>query len=158
MSDGDFAHSISMWEKDKFASLNDVHTLEDMQAFCDKYGLSLRYDIGHRGGYIGASDDDVARYILNDTDVAWMLPGKVGAYCNYLGGGMRGAICTSNWHADMTDDNEAKLQAWCDACERVYNSIESESGMQDTEDEDGETNWDNLATQKAREAGVRSAY
>lgn len=158
MSDGDFAHSLDMWDKDKFASLNEVCSYEDMQSFCDKYGLSLMCDIGHRGGYVGAGDADVARYILGDPELEWMLPGKVGAYCNYLGGGMRGAICTSTWHRDMTDDNNAKLQAWCDACERVYNDIESECGLQDEYDDDGETNWDNVATQAARNAGTTSAY
>jgi hypothetical protein len=87
-----------------------------------------------------------------------LLPNKFGAYCNYLGGGIRGSITQSDFSDTVQGRKRALLEALSEACVRVYNDIENDMGMNETEDDDGEIVWDALATKQAREAGIVSGY
>lgn len=135
-------------------TLKDIHkcnTVEDLE------GLNigpLIVDIGYRGGGLGFSRDTLARAFNIE---AWMLPRKVGAFCNYLGGGLRGAIGASTWHPDMPTKAAKLLEALTEACVRAYQAAEDESGMND-DGPDGETNWEALGTRMSRLAGIQSAY
>ena len=129
-----------------------VQTVEDLEAL----GIGRVYcDIGGRGGGVGFYSSDVANAIgVNEGD----LPGKFGAGCNYLGGGVRGAIFASDFNKEVTGKPAQLLSALAQACVRVYENIENESGANDETYEDGDTNWDALATKGARKAGIKSAY
>ena len=140
--------------KISIAKLNKIQTLEDLEALQDEIG-SLDYDIGYRGGHLGFSGSDVAEYIGVED---YQLSGGYGCGCNYLGGGVRGAIFASGYSKEITAGKAKWLDALAEACIRVYNWIEQGEGLQTEEYPDGDTNWDNIATNKSRRAGVVSAY
>jgi hypothetical protein len=130
--------------------LNNIHTLEDLQ----EIGRVL-VDIGHRGGKVGLSSDIVSE----ELDIpSHLLPRMIGAYVNYLGGGLRGSIQTSSYSSEIVGKKKELLDLLLEACVRVYENLEDESGLNDEEYEDGETNWDALATKMSRQAGISSAY
>jgi hypothetical protein len=130
--------------------LNNIHTLEDLR----EIGRVL-VDIGHRGGKVGLSSDIVSE----ELDIpSHLLPRMIGAYVNYLGGGLRGSIQTSSYSSEIVGKKKELLDLLLEACVRVYEDIENESGLNDEEYEDGETNWDALATKMSRQAGISSAY
>ncbi len=138
--------------RDLIRKFNKVQTYDDLKnlnignVFCD---------ISHRGGNVGFASLDVAKYI----NVAnHLLSRKVGAYCNYLGGGMRGSIVGSSYSGEIKSNKREVLDALIDACKRVYKSIEDECHLNDEEYEDGDTNWDAIATKESRKSGVVSAY
>lgn len=113
------------------------------------------YDIGDRGGHLGFSGHKVAEKVgVNQM----YLPKNYGVYCNYLGGGIRGALTPSGFDVMITGRKKQLLEALAEACKRVYNDIELELGLFDDTDEDGETNWNNVATKKVRESGIVSGY
>jgi hypothetical protein len=130
--------------------LNNIHTLEDLQ----EIGRIL-VDIGHRGGKVGLSSDIVSEELNIPSH---LLPRMIGAYVNYLGGGLRGSIQTSSYSSEIVGKKKELLDLLLEACVRVYEDIENESGLNDEEYEDGETNWDALATKMSRQAGISSAY
>ncbi len=130
--------------------LNNIHTLEDLQ----EIGRIL-VDIGHRGGKVGLSSDIVSEELNIPSH---LLPRMIGAYVNYLGGGLRGSIQTSSYSSEIVGKKKELLDLLLEACVRVYEDIENESGLNDEEYEDGETNWDTLATKMSRQAGISSAY
>jgi hypothetical protein len=132
--------------------LRAVNTAEDLESL--NIGR-LEYEISYRGGNLGFSGNSIANEFEVET---WQLPGHFGAYCNYLGGGLRGSICTSNFSDTINGKKADLLNELAEACKRAYENIEAESGLIDTEDEDGETNWENLGTQNCRNAGIISAY
>jgi hypothetical protein len=118
----------------------------------------LIIDISHRGGGVGYTDKDIEKHF---NVLADLLPNRFGASCNYLGGGVRGSIVASNFSNNITQlmPRKAKLLTeLAAACVRVYKSIEDESNMNEEVDEDGETNWDAMATKAARAAGLTSSY
>jgi len=132
--------------------LKKVRTYEDLEGL----GIGRVYcDIGGRGGGIGFYGSDVAEAVgVSECD----LPSKFGAGCNYLGGGVRGSIFGSTWNEKEITGRKAQiLGALADACVRVYENAENESGLND-DGEDGEPNWDAQATKGARQAGIQSAY
>lgn len=134
--------------------IKSVQTLEDLKAL--DIGPVV-VDIGHRGGGLGFRGADVAEFF----EVQEYAFGRnFGAACNYLGGGVRGAIFFGGFGVKYVESKQtAKLiQALGEATVRVYNNLENESGLNDEEDEGGETNWDALATKNVRKSGVRSAY
>jgi hypothetical protein len=133
--------------------LKKVQTIEDLE----NLGIGRVYaDISHRGGGLGFYASAVAEHFNVSTDD---LPSKFGAGCNYLGGGMRGAIFKSSFNTTNITGRKAELlEALAEACVRVYENIENEAGMNDEEGEDGETNWDAAATKAARDNGTTSAY
>jgi hypothetical protein len=103
--------------------LKKVNTYEDLE----NLGIGRVYcDISYRGGGIGFYQEDVARYfgIANEH-----LPGKFGAYCNYLGGGLRGSICVSSFSDKVYGISEKTgklLEELQEACRRVYENIDNE--------------------------------
>ena len=130
--------------------LNNIHTLEDLQ----EIGRIL-VDIGHRGGKVGIYSDIVSEELNIPSH---LLPRMIGAYVNYLGGGLRGSIQISSYSSEIVGKKKELLDLLLEACVRVYEDIENESGLNDEEYEDGETNWDALATKMSRQAGISSAY
>jgi hypothetical protein len=126
-----------------------VSTLEDLE----NLGIGeVYYDISYRGGGLGFCSSDVAEHFgIEEYD----LPGKFGAGCNYLGGGLRGSIFPSTF-SDRIEEKKAKLlRELADACVRVYEYVENGCGMND---EEGNTNWDAKGTNACRDDGIISAY
>jgi hypothetical protein len=130
--------------------LNSIETLEDLKTIG-----RVQVDMGYRGGTLGISSQVVSEKLGIPS---YLLPGMIGAYVNYLGGGIRGSIQTSTYSTEITGKKKELLDLLLEACVRVYEDIENESGMNDEEDEDGDTNWDALGTKMSRRAEVVSAY
>lgn len=127
-----------------------VNNLQDLKDL----GIGNVYcDISHRGGGVGLYASAVAEHL--NIPVSY-LPRYVGAYCNYLGGGMRGAITSGGYNTAVSKAKAKILDALQDAAKRVYLNIEGDAN--DEVDDDGEINWDAKATNAARRAGVVSAY
>jgi len=124
-------------------------------------------DICYRGGGLGIPASFIAEELdglLNpeDTiDLVCFLPSKVGAGCNYLGGGVRGAIVKGGFDNYLWD-NYPKVAEIIDAIQEIaverYNEIEKKLGLQADYDEEGNSLWDNQATAGARRQGIVSAY
>ena len=132
--------------------LNAVQTLDDLEDL----GIGpIDAEMSYRGGGLGFYGGDVAEHFEVDDH---LLPHKFGAGCNYLGGGVRGAIFASNFSQFVPEDKSILLRALADACIRVYQNLEEEEHMNDEVDEDGETNWEAKCTKASREAGIQSAY
>jgi hypothetical protein len=132
--------------------IQEVQTVEELENL--NIGR-LEYEISYRGGTLGFSRSDVAEtFEIEDH----LLPGHFGAYCNYLGGGMRGSICSSTFSKEVPTDKAELLNELGEACKRVYVFIENEGRLNDEEDSEGETNWDAKATKASRDAGIVSAY
>lgn len=131
------------------SELKKAHAIHDLEGF----GLRLQYEIGGRGGNVGFSGEKLAE--LLEIEENW-LPRNYGAYCNYLGGGIRGSISGSGYSPDIPTRKARILDELAAACKRAY--INAENGMNDETDENGETNWDAVATNASRKAGVVSAY
>jgi len=132
--------------------INQIQTIEELEEL--EIG-HLYVEISHRGGGIGFGSSDLAVFIGIDEH---LLPNMVGAYTNYLGGGIRGAITGSDYSKSIPVDKKELLDAIIDACKRVYKNTEDEMALNDEEDEEGETNWDAIASNNARKAGIVSAY
>lgn len=136
--------------------LKNVDTLNQLQNVADDYGLGqVLYDISYRGGHLGLSGKVIAELIGADR---FYLPKNYGVFVNYLGGGVRGSICDSGYNEGLSRDRKNFLDVLASACRRVYQSIESQMGLLDELDENGETNWDNLATKQARKSGIKNSY
>lgn len=127
-------------------ALKSANTLSDLS----NLGMGrLSYDIGHRGGFVAFYSKDVCD--------AWgipydQLPSKVGVYCNYLGGGVRGAVIASQYEWMTNKSKARKVAALIEACRRAYLNAENEI-FGDEQDE-----WNALATEAARQAVIGSAY
>ncbi len=132
--------------------LKNVQTYDDL----NELGVGRAYyEVGYRGGNIGFYGSDISTHFgVRET----LLPRMFGAFCNYLGGGIRGSITGSGFSPLVTGRKEKLLTALAEACVRVYQNIEDESGLNETEDDDGETVWDAVATNAVRKSGVVSAY
>lgn len=130
--------------------LNNIYTLEDLQIIGN-----VLVDIGYRGGKVGISSDIVSEKLNIPLH---LLPGMIGAYVNYLGGGLRGSIQTSSYSTEIVGKKKELLEFLLESCVRVYENLEDESGLNDEEYEDGNTNWDVLGTKMSRKAGISSAY
>lgn len=115
------------------------------------------YDISHRGGHYGLSRGDVSD-LLGLGGYADMLPGKVGAFCNYLGGGLRGSVSVSDYDKAMPKKYAKRIDAYLAACHLRYLELESGAGLNDETFPDGDTNWDAIGTNASRKAGIISAY
>ena len=132
--------------------IKEVNTLEELE----NLGIGkVFYDISHRGGGVGFYSNDVSNFFgVSD----YHLPNKFGAGCNYLGGGIRGSVYASNFDNEIQGEERELLEELGQACVRVYIDLENESGLNDEEDEYGETNWDAKGTNLARTNGTKSAY
>jgi len=129
-----------------------VQTLEDLE----NLGIGNVFcDLSYRGGGLGFYASDIANHFKV---YEWELPRKFGAGCNYLGGGLRGAIFASSFASTITGKKAKLLTELADACKRVYNNLEDESGLNDEQDEEGNTNWEATGTNASRRAGIESAY
>jgi len=134
----------------KLKDIRNAQTIEDLEVL----GLGSVYcDISYRGGGLGFYASNVAEAVgVSVGD----LPSKFGAGCNYLGGGVRGSIFSSNFNPSVTGRKRQLLEAIAEACVRVYENLENEESMND--DSDDEPNWDARATKASRKAGIVSAY
>lgn len=141
--------------------------IEKLRLLEDTSNPKIKIEISHRGGHYGISADH-ALELIGATDkqrelYAERLPNNIGAYCNYLGGGLRGAIGTSADIAEMTTRGIPKTLAkkmvqLMDACATRYEELENETGLNSETDEDGATNWEACGTNANRRAGILSAY
>lgn len=124
----------------------------------------IKYDISHRGGTYGAEAGYAVEALfptLNQEkvdEIVNMLPRMVGVHCNYLGGGLRGALVRSDYAKEMPAKYAKRIDAFTRECKRRYLEIENESGLNDEEYADGDTNWDAIGTNASRKAGVVSGY
>jgi hypothetical protein len=104
-------------KKISLKQIRDVKTLEDLE----NLGLGEVYcDISYRGDGLGFYSSDIEEAFSIDCG---LLPNKVGAGCNYLGGGLRGSIFASDFSEDIRGSKRKYLEAICDACVRVYENF-----------------------------------
>lgn len=130
----------------------------------------LEYDISDRGGTLGITADQfinsayASKTLRLDDDPEYFLqflPHKIGAFVNYLGGGLRGSICGSTYSDELPDINSRlahRLDIFIDACKERYEEIEDEGHLNDDEYPDGDTNWEAQGTKANRQNGICSAY
>lgn len=126
-------------------------------------------DISHRGGYYTIRTETVIAEVLPsmsdrmERKIMECLPPKIGAGCNYLGGGLRGSIMTSG-SAETFEKHGVPVKyaetlgVLCEAVKARYIEIENGAGLNDEEYPDGDTNWNAWGTNRARKAGVVSGY
>jgi hypothetical protein len=134
----------------KLKEIRNAQNIGDLDAL----GLGrVDFEISYRGGGLGFYSSKVADVIgVRESD----LPIKFGASCNYLGGGVRGSISQSGFHPSIVGRKRKLLEAISEACVRVYQNLEDETGLND--DSEDEPNWDARATKANRDAGIISAY
>lgn len=132
--------------------LKNAYTIEDLQ---DLNIGRVQYEVGGRGGYVGFYGSAVAETFAIPE---WQLTGKVGAYVNYLGGGLRGGVCGSEYGKVEGKRKQRLVEELIEACKRAYISAEDEIGLNEEEYEDGDTNWDAIGTASVRQAGITRAY
>jgi hypothetical protein len=129
--------------------IKEANTVEDLEAL--NIGRVI-VDVSPRGGGLGFSGETVAEFV--GVPAAY-LPRSYGCGCNYLGGGMRGAIFASGYSKAVENKAQRRmLDAIAEACIRAYVAIEDEAGLNATGDDD----WDAEATRRARATGAVSAY
>lgn len=116
------------------------------------------YDISHRGGNYGVSASKLGDIIPKLGGWADNLPKNVGAYCNYLGGGLRGSICMSDFDSRIPKTLANEIVKFTKACKQRYLDIENGTGLNDETYPDGDTNWDAIGSNRSRDAGIKSAY
>jgi hypothetical protein len=113
------------------------------------------YEIGYRGGHYGLPRSEACELLGIEGGYSDYLPAKVGVYCNYLGGGLRGAIVWGGY-GKIPEKYAKRLDSFYRVCKKRY--LEIENGMNDEVDSEGNENWDAIGTRKMREAGVESGY
>ena len=122
----------------------------------EEYG-EIDYDISYRGGHYGLKAEKVIELLgldCNEDD----LPPKLGAFVNYLGGGLRGTINISDYSENVGTRDRKKLDTFLEVCKERYKEIEDAIGLNIEEYEDGDVNWDATGTRKVREGGISSTY
>jgi hypothetical protein len=132
-------------------AINAIQTPEDFDSILPLDTIQ----VSHRGGHVGFFGASLSSFL--DIPIN-LLPGNAGAYCNYLGGGLRGSIQLSTYSSKITGRKKIILNALLNACKRVYINIETASGLTSETDDDGQTNWENTGTNACRAAGINSAY
>ena len=136
--------------------IKDIKSCDTIEALENLGFGKVEYEINHRGGGLGFLASDVVVALdgkISESDI----PRKYGCGCNYLGGGVRGAVTVSGYNKSVGASVAKILDALAEACKRAYINAEDEIGFND-DYEDGETNWDAEATRASRVAGVVSAY
>jgi hypothetical protein len=103
----------------------------------------LSYDIGGRGGHVAFTSRDVSEAFGIRYE---QLTSKVGAYTNYLGGGIRSSVMQSEFHRIKDKRKQRLVEELTLACKRAYLNAEDEMHLNDEEYEDGDINWDAKAT------------
>jgi len=96
----------------------------------------IQYEISHRGGTYGAKAGDVVSALfptLSDdkaAEIANLIPNKTGVYVNYLGGGLRGSICRSDYAKSLPAKYAKRIDAFTRECKNRYLAIENgEAGI-----------------------------
>ena len=141
-------------EKPKTTSMNKYYKkLIELEG-----GNEVEWDISHRGGNYGVRAKTALELVGWLGEYDHYLPRNFGAYVNYLGGGLRGSICKSDFNKDTPTKYAKELNKLADACARRYKEIEDSAGLNSETDQDGETNWEAMGTAMNRQAGVESAY
>lgn len=121
----------------------------------------ISYEIGHRGGWYRTTSSTLVEELFrkhSPASRALMLekmPQNFGAFCNYLGGGIRGAVCRSSFSEELPKSIKAKLDDFGKECVRRYLELEREwldSGDAFTDE------WNEEATRKVRANGIISAF
>lgn len=142
---------------------NTKQTMRDIVRAMEAEGKMIG-DISHRGGTYGAYATVAVGTLFptlseeQERRVLDCLPNKIGAFCNYLGGGLRGAIVRSDYAAALPAKYARRIDAFTRECVRRYNEIENGEGLNEETYPDGDTNWEAQGTKKVRAAGVKSAY
>jgi hypothetical protein len=147
-----------MTKLEQIEALSEYGSFEDFCYQVKREGMSLRYRIGDRGGYVGVSSSDFISWLGLNNVVDYLLPNMIGAACNYLGGGLRGDIVVSTYSDKLPEDIAKLVDAFTDVCRSAYLCAEDEMNMNEEYDEDGDTNWEAVGTNAARDAGITSAY
>lgn len=132
--------------------LKKVKTIEDLQDL--NIGF-VEYEVGHRGGFVAISGKNVSEAFGIPE---WQLTGRVGAYVNYLGGGLRGDVVTSEYSRVEGDRKIQLIEELLEACRRVYINTENGLGMNEEHYEDGDANWEAIGTARVRAAGITRGY
>lgn len=134
------------------STLKKINSIEELK----ELGIGrLFYDISDRGGYITFIACDISSY-FNISE--YQLTPKIGAYVNYLGGGIRGGIGTSQTEKIQDKRKRRLIEELAQACKRAYIDAEEQTGLNDEYDQDGDYNWNAAATRAARNSGIQSAY
>lgn len=94
-------------------------------------------EVSHRGGAVGWHDHTIACFLeefsFKAEDVYEALPAKLGVFCNYLGGGVRGAIFRSQ--IDRAPKKmKPYLEALIDAAQELYMECEHDLGLNEEDD------------------------
>ena len=139
----------------KKITLEDIKKIDSFQELIALGIGEVMYDVSHRGGKVGFYGQEVAYAFELDP---YLLSPKYGVYVNYLGGGLRGSICSSGYSKSIPADKALLLDALAEACKRVYLALENEQGLNEETYPDGDTNWEALGTNRAREAEIKAAY
>lgn len=134
--------------------------IETSETSVIRNNYDIEYEVGHRGGYITVRSGRVLELLNIPEKYLGLIPRKIGAGCNYLGGGVRGAVFSlsgAEYHKHGVPLVYAlRLQRAGEVLKEKY--IEMEDGMNNETYEDGDTNWDAMATNASRKAGTISAY
>lgn len=125
-------------------------TLTELSAIAN-----VSYQIGDRGGFLRIPGETVATLLDIEPH---LLPNNVGVYVNYLGGGLRGGICKSQYSSEITGEKKELLDLLIDACQSAYIDAENELCLNEDYDDDGEMDWNSVGTKTVRTAGILSAY
>jgi len=129
--------------------MEDIYDLEDQDV--------IDYEISYRGGNYGISAQKFIERFAPEEDIEALLPGHIGAYCNYLGGGLRGAICKSDYAKETPARIAKMVDNFVSLCARRYAELEEEMLLND-EGEADDPNWEAMGTNACRRAGIVSNY
>lgn len=126
-------------------------------------------DVGYRGGTLGMYSENLIKEFIAPiigldydeiAEIHSWLPTKIGCYCNYLGGGIRGSVSKSDYDVligEKYPEVKELIDGYLDLCLEFYEKIEEDANLND-EDYDDDINWDAVATNNVRKAGIKSAY
>jgi hypothetical protein len=131
--------------KMNFKTVMSCNTIEDLQ----QLGLGLTYKIGGNTGYLGLNGALLANAMKIDAD---LLPMNFGVYHNYLGGGMKGSLIKSSFSDSIPENKKQILVQLLHACQRAFLTYENDLYDDNADD------WDRMATDAARAAGIQKAY
>ena len=118
-------------------------------------------EIGDRGGNLRVSTERLLNIVIgkvglsyeDEEYIRYKMPKSFGAYCNYLGGGIRGSICKSNFDKCLWKEYP-KVAGVLDAIGNLFIKYYKEIESEDIEPD----YWNDKATKPARKKGIESAY
>ena len=117
----------------------------------------IDYEISYRGGHYGLKREEAWNLLkIPEKDrIEEYFPPKIGVYCNYLGGGIRGAIVGGGYSSEVSERTAKKIEDFYSACKQRYEEIETEWA---NDPESFTDEWNEKATRRARAQGIVSAY